>query len=114
MELFRMNIRPAHSGLALRAAPAAALDYEIAQEMASALGRLGRALEVALAALRRFDETGTGRTDARAELVHNAGDALWCFMVQREACGMRDPAAILRAYKVPAEIYAGMGAARRR
>jgi hypothetical protein len=35
--------------------PAAALDYEIAQEKASTLGRLGRALEAALAALREFD-----------------------------------------------------------
>ena len=33
------------------AKPVAALDYEIAQEQASALGRLGRALEAALAAL---------------------------------------------------------------
>ena len=35
--------------------PTGALDYEIAQEKASALGRLGRALEAALAALQSFD-----------------------------------------------------------
>jgi hypothetical protein len=35
--------------------PAAALDYELAQEMAAALGRLGRRLERALQALAQFD-----------------------------------------------------------
>ena len=34
---------------------ATALDYEIAQEKAATLGRLGRGLEAALAALRAFD-----------------------------------------------------------
>ena len=27
----------------------------------------------------------------RAQLVEAASDALWCFVVQREACGLRDP-----------------------
>ena len=35
--------------------PATALDYELAQEMASALGRMGRTLEQALRALADFD-----------------------------------------------------------
>ena len=50
-------------GMTLRSAPGSArqrvaLDYEIAQEQASALGRLGRALEAALAALAAYDECG--------------------------------------------------------
>jgi hypothetical protein len=106
-----MTIRPALHRLA---SPATALDYEIAQEMASALGRLGRALEAALAALREHDASGSEPDEARAVVVHSASHALWCFMVQREACGLRDPAPVLRAYGVPGEVYARMGASLRR
>jgi hypothetical protein len=47
-----MTLRPA-PGSARRVV--VALDYEIAQEQASALGRMGRALEAALAALAAYD-----------------------------------------------------------
>ena len=88
----------------------AALDYEIAQEQASALGRLGRALEAALAALADYDlATASERGAVRAQLVADAGNALWCFMVQREACGLRDPRPVLRDYRVPAEVQNRMG-----
>jgi len=99
-----------------------ALDYEIAQEQASALGRLGRALEAALAALVEYDRIHQDerahreRTAKRAQLVDEAGDALWCFIVQREACGLRDPRPVMRDYRVPAEVQNRMGvfAGRRR
>lgn len=87
-----------------------ALDYEIAQEQASALGRLGRGLETALATLVEFDRLhGEDRSDLerkgkRARLVQDAGDALWCFVVQREACGLHDPRPVLRDYRVPTEV----------
>ncbi len=97
-----------------RTAPIAALDYEIAQERASALGRLGRALEAALAALSDYDNSSGERDGARAQLVQDASDALWSFMVQREACGLRDPRPLLRDYGVPADVYARMGAFGRR
>ncbi|HLH92398.1 MAG TPA: DUF6665 family protein [Xanthobacteraceae bacterium] len=96
-----------------RKTPAAALDYEIAQEMASALGRMGRALESALRSLAEFDAAGrepdphTGSD--RANLVVVAADALWQFIVQREACGLRDTAAVVRMYKVPRDVQARMG-----
>jgi hypothetical protein len=114
-----MTLRPPQgSG---RAAPVAALDYEIAQEKATALGRLGRALESALAALAAHDcsralatcppatasKLAEGAT--RARLVQDASETLWCFLVQREACGLRDPRPVLRDYAVPAEVYARMG-----
>jgi hypothetical protein len=106
-----------------------ALDYEIAQEQASALGRLGRALETALEALaahdrvaaydrgtsgqpvpdRPLDQAATECRKARAALVQAASHALWCFMVQREACGLRDPRPVLRDYRVPAEVQNRMG-----
>ena len=66
--------------------PSLALDYEIAQEMASALGRHGRALEKALQALADFDTASSGGAlpDARRALVATAGHALWQF-IQRSA-----------------------------
>jgi uncharacterized protein DUF6665 len=68
-----------------------ALDYEIAQEQAAALGRAGRALEAALAALNEHDRKGRTADETRRTLVADAGDALWRFIIQRESCGLRDP-----------------------
>jgi hypothetical protein len=94
--------------------PAGVLDYEIAQETASALGRQGRALETALAALAAFDAAADPPVSpdrrARADLVATAAQALWELVVQREACGLRDAAAVLRMYRVPAEVRDRMGA----
>ena len=96
--------------------PADLLAHELAQEKASALGRLGRALEAALAALAEFDaehprETlSPDRRKLRASLVARASLALWYFVVQREACGLRDVRAVLRDYRVPREVAARMGA----
>lgn len=94
----------------LQLAASPALDYEIAQEQATALGRLGRALEAALAALADHDRPNGARDDARTRLVQNASDALWCFIVQREACGLRDPRPVVRDYRVPGDVCARMGA----
>jgi hypothetical protein len=107
-----MTLRRPRTGSA--AAPLAALDYEIAQEQASALGRLGRALEAALGALADYQASHGGRDATRARLVEDASDALWCFIVQREACGLRDPRPVIRDYRVPREVYARMGAFGRR
>jgi hypothetical protein len=93
--------------------PAATLDYEIALEKASALGRMGRALEAALATLRAFDTqaremTAEAKRERRA-LVEQAGYALWLFVVQREALGLRDSPQLMRDYQVPGEVRARMG-----
>jgi hypothetical protein len=90
--------------------PAAALDYEIAQEKASTLGRLGRALEAALAALRDHDtRSEQGSAAARRALVAEASHALWHFIVQREALGLRDSRQVMRDYHVPSEVQNRMG-----
>jgi hypothetical protein len=86
-----------------------ALDYEIAQERATALGRLGRALEAAVAALADHDRRRERADDVRAKLVQEAGHALWCFMVQRECCGLRDPRPVMRDYGVPLDVQNRMG-----
>jgi hypothetical protein len=105
-----MSDRPTHSS------PADLLDHEFAQERAAALGRLGRALEAALAALVELDSARAGRESSsdqrelRSALVEQASVALWHFIVQREACGLRDMRHVLRDYRVPAEVAARMGA----
>ena len=43
-------------------------------------------------------------------LVAEASRALWLFVVQREACGLRDLRYVLRDYRVPHEVAARMGA----
>jgi hypothetical protein len=109
-----MTLRPPQASSSSRTTRLDALDYEIAQEQVAALGRVGRALETALAALAEYD-CGHGAKDAaRAGLVRDASDALWCFMVQREAFGLRDSRPVLRDYRVPAEVHNLMGAFGRR
>jgi hypothetical protein len=100
----------------IKQTPADLLEHEFAQEMASALGRLGRALEAALAALVEFDRDDTRdggpaleRRQERSVLVAQASVALWHFVVQREACGLRDMRHVLRDYRVPPEVAARMG-----
>jgi hypothetical protein len=91
------------------------LHYEIVQEQASALGRMGHTLEQALARLREFDaahslsEVPAAMPPARRKLVMEAGHALWMFVVQREASGLRDSRHIMRTYNVPGEVQLCMG-----
>ena len=87
----------------------ATLEYEFAEERASALGRLGRRLEAALAALAECPRTADTDRKIRDGLVEQAGYALWLFVVQREACGLNDSAQMMRNYGVPSEVYARMG-----
>ena len=100
----------------LHHAPVDVLNYEVAQEKAVALGRMGRALEEALAKLEEFDTAHprsgapTSAQQARRTLVMEAGYTLWMFMVQREACGLRDSRAVIRDYNVPGEVQQCMGA----
>jgi uncharacterized protein DUF6665 len=95
--------------------PAELLAEELAKEKASALGRMGGALEAALAALAAFDADhpadalSSEQRQSRRSLVGAASVALWHFIVQREACGLRDVRHVLRDYRVPAEVAAGMG-----
>jgi len=90
--------------------PVDVLAYELAEERASALGRMGRALEQALARLREFDaahshaDAPATAQQARRMLVRQAGHALWMFVVQREACGLRNSRMLMRDYNVPGEV----------
>jgi hypothetical protein len=91
-------------------------EYELAQEKAWALARIGRRLQAALDALSAFDagraerpSPGTPEADARAELVGDAGEALWYYVIQREVCGLRDNESVLRQLGVPREVRLRMG-----
>ncbi|SDP16050.1 DUF6665 family protein [Afipia sp. GAS231] len=86
----------------------AVLQDELAQEKASALGRLGRRLEDALAALAACPREDSDR-ETRRKLVEQAGYALWLFVVQRESCGFNDSVRMMRQYGVPKEVFARMG-----
>ena len=100
----------------LHRTPVDVLNYEIVEEQAAALGRMGRALEAALAKLREFDAAHpragapASAQQARGTMVMEAGHSLWMFVVQREACGLRDSRTVIRDYSVPGEVQQHMGA----
>jgi hypothetical protein len=87
----------------------ATLQYEIAQEKASALGRLGRRLEAALTALAACPRTADANRKIRDPLVEEAGYALWLLAVQREACGLNNFSHLIQVYRVPNDVVARMG-----
>jgi len=82
------------------------LDEEILAEQASALGRAGEAVEKALKALRESEAEG----EARLTLVQDAADKVYGFLIQRELCGLRDRAQVIRSYGIPGEVLARLGA----
>jgi hypothetical protein len=89
------------------------LNYELVQEKAATLARIGKRLQAALDALAAFDAAGGGGETAdggrRDELVAAAGEALWYYVIQREVCGLRDGEAIMRQLGVPREVRLRMG-----
>lgn len=92
------------------------LAYELQQEKAATLARMGRRLNEALDALKAFDaahpappEPGTAAAAERAERVDDAGEALWYYVIQREVTGLRDSEAVMRHLGVPREVRLRMG-----
>jgi hypothetical protein len=82
------------------------LGHEILAEKAAALGRAGEKVEVALTRLRENASAGA----ERARLVREAGEAVYAYLIQRELCGMRRHAEIIRELGVPKEVLARLGA----
>lgn len=82
----------------------AVLRYELLEEQAASLGRMGDKLEQALVALRAHDG------EDRARVLKAAADAAWCFFVQREVMGLRDRAAVVAQYDIPREVLVRIGA----
>jgi hypothetical protein len=90
----------------------AALDHEIAQQMAETLGRVGRHVEQALARLRAgpaSDDLHPDQAARRMALLDEAADRVWAMMVQREICGLRHWDAAVKQYAIPPEVLNRMG-----
>ncbi len=83
-----------------------ALEYELAGEMAAALGRSGRRLQASLRRLREHEaRLRPDRPDERrAELLIEAADAYWSYIVQREAMGLTGSDSVADEYEVPLEV----------
>jgi hypothetical protein len=81
------------------------LHYELMEEQAQSLGRAGRKVEAALAALREHPG-GDGRT----ETLKAAADAVWGYFVQREVMGLRNRAEVIAQYDIPREVLVRLGA----
>lgn len=83
------------------------LQGEIAGEKAGNLGRMGRAAEAALA---RLSDPEALEAEGREALLKAAAQAVWAFFIQRESCGLRDHAAIVRDFGIPRAVMARLGA----
>ena len=93
-----------------------AFEHEIAEEKAEALGRSGRKLEQALEMLRAHEQSrARGEPEAaavRERLLWDLAESVESFVVQREACGLRDARHALELYDVPEEALVRVGVKR--
>lgn len=106
-----MSVRPPSSLLASRSGDVlSALDQELAGEMADALGRAGRKAEVAL--LRCIEARGKS-VETLSAALDEAAQAVFALSVQRELCGMRNQAAMIRQYDIPRDVMARVGITRK-
>jgi hypothetical protein len=90
------------------------VQHEVAEEKAEALGHSGRRLQHAVEQLRLHDRSaGDARAAGKREkLLWDLVERLEAFVVQREACGLRDVRYVLEFYGVPREALARVGAKR--
>ncbi len=78
------------------------IEKELAGERAAALGRAGKRIELALAALGDDDDS-----------LYEAATAVWHYMIVRESLRMYDHARALEVYGVPPRVMAKVGVVRR-
>lgn len=86
------------------------LKHELAEEKAGALSRCAQLLEHALERFRTH-EAKSGNPK-RERLLWDLAERVEAFVVQREACGLRDSRHALKFYGVPREAIARVGARR--
>jgi hypothetical protein len=87
-----------------------ALDQELAGEMADALGRAGRKVELAL---QRCAEARAKAPERLSDALDEAAHAVFALSVQRELCGLRNQAAMVRQYDIPKDVMARVGITRK-
>ena len=86
--------------------------FAVREESAATLGRAGRKLQEAVAALAEFDRGGRRPLPvARRPLLHEAAVALWECVVQREAIGLTNHDLLGQLYGVTPELWRLMGTA---
>jgi hypothetical protein len=92
--------------------PLVEIEVGIQGDTAAALGRAGRTLGLAVDALAEFDRRGIPRARERRALLHAAADALWAYVVQKEAIGITDHTKVDEVYGVTPELWRVMGTSR--
>lgn len=80
-------------------------EREVAAESAATLGRAGGVVERRLAELRAFQ----GAAADRDALVKAAADAVYAYVVQREAIGLVDHREAIARYGIPNEVLVRLG-----
>ena len=90
------------------------LDQLFAGEAAAAFGLAGRKLRKTLDALKQYDTDVAARCRKpdgalRENLVMDAAEAFWGYVVQREQFGLLDSEYIASEYGVPEEVKRVMG-----
>lgn len=92
---------------------ASVLDGEIMAEMASSLGRAGRALEAALSTLETVSRNPEQLDEKRRResLLQDAATKAWALIIQYELCGLSNQNNLVRRYGIPAEVMARVGVA---
>ncbi|MCR9137226.1 MAG: hypothetical protein NXI27_14620 [Alphaproteobacteria bacterium] len=94
---------------------ASVLDGEIMAEMASSLGRAGRALEAALTKLESLSADPDRPEDVqqREAVLQDAATKAWALIIQYELCGLSSQKNLVQRYRIPTEIVARLGMAKR-
>jgi len=89
------------------------IQLEVAEERAGALGRAGRRLEQALDVFRDSETSSAPHAPAKRDrLLWDLAELVYAFIVQREACGLRDYRHVLKHFDIPREALARVGARR--
>ena len=84
----------------------------VREETAATLGRAGRKLQEAAAALAAFPAVGCDRDDGKRHLLlQEAALALWEYVVQREAMGLTNHDLVNQVYGVTPELWRRIGSA---
>ncbi len=83
-----------------------ALSHEIMQEKAAALGRAGEKAALAVERLKSAAQDD----HRRPELLRDAARAVHAWFIQREVCGLRRHADVIREVGIPGEVLVRLGA----
>jgi hypothetical protein len=84
-----------------------AVEYELAEGRAYALGLAGKRVEAAIAALEAHERD-------REVLLDEAADAVWRYLIVRESAGFHDHREAMKLYRVSPQVMARVGVVRRR